>query len=279
MSALRGARGLLQGLQRTGMVGVRVAWGGAVGQPGLDVPLAARLPFLRVGSQIEREALCAALARSTAVACVQELILPTPLPPPTQVTAHKLWTDVRAYKDREHFETPYVAKFHRCVRSACGASTGVCSQALLQCARQGLSKACTIPVLAQHLLCNLCFPLPSCVLPFCPELPQRPLPLAGRKGEATSLPHTSPSSPPPRPQALHPCAHAADVHLPPSQPRLSHRQQPPETRRVFSPRRGGLCHHARLCWVSIFGAFSVPPCLAAGAPAAIELRVWAGGAR
>jgi hypothetical protein len=30
------------------------------------------------------------------------------------VACTKLWTDVRAYKDREHFETPYVAKLHRC---------------------------------------------------------------------------------------------------------------------------------------------------------------------
>lgn len=30
------------------------------------------------------------------------------------VTTHKLWTDVKAYKDREHFETPFVAKLHRC---------------------------------------------------------------------------------------------------------------------------------------------------------------------
>lgn len=29
------------------------------------------------------------------------------------VTAHKLWTDVSAYDDREHFETPFVVKLHR----------------------------------------------------------------------------------------------------------------------------------------------------------------------
>eukprot|EP00200_Dunaliella_tertiolecta_P003160 CAMPEP_0202343186 /NCGR_PEP_ID=MMETSP1126-20121109/3419_1 /ASSEMBLY_ACC=CAM_ASM_000457 /TAXON_ID=3047 /ORGANISM="Dunaliella tertiolecta, Strain CCMP1320" /LENGTH=662 /DNA_ID=CAMNT_0048934227 /DNA_START=1282 /DNA_END=3267 /DNA_ORIENTATION=- len=29
------------------------------------------------------------------------------------VSCHKLWNDVKAYNDREHFETPYVAKFHR----------------------------------------------------------------------------------------------------------------------------------------------------------------------
>jgi len=32
----------------------------------------------------------------------------------TPVSCHKLWNDVKAYNDREHFETPYVAKFHRC---------------------------------------------------------------------------------------------------------------------------------------------------------------------
>jgi protein arginine N-methyltransferase 5 len=30
------------------------------------------------------------------------------------ITAHKLWTDVNAYNDVEHFETPFVVKFHRC---------------------------------------------------------------------------------------------------------------------------------------------------------------------
>ena len=29
------------------------------------------------------------------------------------ITAHKLWTDVNAYDDVEHFETPFVVKFHR----------------------------------------------------------------------------------------------------------------------------------------------------------------------
>ncbi|KFM28183.1 Protein arginine N-methyltransferase 1.5 [Auxenochlorella protothecoides] len=29
------------------------------------------------------------------------------------VTTHKLWTDVAAYRDTEHFETPFVVKFHR----------------------------------------------------------------------------------------------------------------------------------------------------------------------
>lgn len=29
------------------------------------------------------------------------------------ITAHKLWTDVNAYNDVEHFETPFVVKFHR----------------------------------------------------------------------------------------------------------------------------------------------------------------------
>ncbi len=29
------------------------------------------------------------------------------------LSAHKLWTDVRQYKDREHFETPYVVKLHK----------------------------------------------------------------------------------------------------------------------------------------------------------------------
>jgi protein arginine N-methyltransferase 5 len=29
------------------------------------------------------------------------------------ITAHKLWTDVNAYDDLEHFETPFVVKFHR----------------------------------------------------------------------------------------------------------------------------------------------------------------------
>ena len=31
----------------------------------------------------------------------------------TPVSCNKLWNDVKAYNDREHFETPYVAKFHR----------------------------------------------------------------------------------------------------------------------------------------------------------------------
>jgi protein arginine N-methyltransferase 5 len=29
------------------------------------------------------------------------------------VAAHKLWTDVRAFKDVEHFETPYVVKLFK----------------------------------------------------------------------------------------------------------------------------------------------------------------------
>jgi protein arginine N-methyltransferase 5 len=29
------------------------------------------------------------------------------------VTTYRLWSDVRAYKDLEHYETPYVVKFHR----------------------------------------------------------------------------------------------------------------------------------------------------------------------
>ena len=31
------------------------------------------------------------------------------------VTSHKLYNDVKAYKDLEHFETPYVVKFHKWV--------------------------------------------------------------------------------------------------------------------------------------------------------------------
>ena len=29
------------------------------------------------------------------------------------VTTHKLYNDVKNYKDLDHFETPYVVKFHR----------------------------------------------------------------------------------------------------------------------------------------------------------------------
>ena len=43
-----------------------------------------------------------------------------PLPPQAPVTTHKLYNDVKNYKDIDHFETPYVVKFHRQARGEGG---------------------------------------------------------------------------------------------------------------------------------------------------------------